>query len=151
MVPHKTRKVELPSTARAGIRVIRKIEHTVVNNPNKNIPLSAAFRRRLICSVQRTGIGRRKITTSKTIVTIARASNVGTFARHAPGVRGSQDFWTFGGISGHKGHEQKRTDRLALENQHKSPTNMPQDTSNENRPDNIAISALAIAEDSKVS
>jgi hypothetical protein len=124
MVPHNTRNVESPSTARGGILDSRRIEQTVVNKPNKNTPLSAAFRRRFICSVQRTGIGRRKIIISKLIVTTARASNVGTFARHAPDVCGSQDFWTFGDISGYKGHEKARTDRLALEYQHKSSSNM---------------------------
>jgi hypothetical protein len=151
MVPYKTRNVEFPSTASAGIRDIRRIEHTVVNKPNKNTPLSAIFRRRFICSVQRTGMGGRKITTSKTIVTTARALNVRTFARHAPGVTGSQDFWAFRGISEHKGHGQMRTDRLALENQHESASNMAQDTSNKNEPDNIAVNALAVAENSEVS
>jgi hypothetical protein len=43
------------------------------------------------------------------------------------------------------------TDWFALENQHKGSTNMTQDTSHENKPDSIAVSALAVAEDSKVS
>ena len=72
----------------------RRKEHRVVNKPSKKTPIRAILRRFRICNVQSNGMGKRKITISYTIVTIARPVNVGTFARQDPTVAGIHDFWT---------------------------------------------------------
>ncbi len=71
MTPHKTSMVEFPVFAIVMIWFIRIIEQTVVSKPNKNTQTSANFFLMLILRRESSGMGRKKITTSKNIVTAA--------------------------------------------------------------------------------
>lgn len=72
MVPHRTKPVELPSLVICNIWTILMMEHTVVKSPSTKTPIKAIFRRLLICTFDRRGMGRVKMTQSKKMVIAAR-------------------------------------------------------------------------------
>lgn len=72
MTPQSTNIVELPVLAIAVIWYMRKIEHTVVRSPSKKTPQRTTFFLASILRLSRSGIGRKKMNTSKKIETAAR-------------------------------------------------------------------------------
>lgn len=73
IVPQRTSIVEFLVLAIVMICTMRIIEQTVVKIPSVKTPMRAILRRVLICNCSRTGIGRRKITQSKKMVTPDKA------------------------------------------------------------------------------
>ena len=73
MTPHKTSMVEFPVVAMAPICTSRRIEQTVVNNPSRKTPQRINFLASSILRLRRRGMGRKKMTMSKKIVTPAKA------------------------------------------------------------------------------
>lgn len=64
--------VELPFLEMMMIWIIRSTEHTVVKSPSTKRPMSATLRGVVICTRTSSGMGSRKMTTSKKMVMAAR-------------------------------------------------------------------------------
>lgn len=71
IVPQSTNIVEFPFLAMVIIWTILMIEHTVVKRPSVKMPIRPIFRRKLIWTFIRSGIGIRKMTTSQKMVIAA--------------------------------------------------------------------------------
>lgn len=72
IVPQSTNMVEFPFLAIVMIWTIRMIEQTVVKRPSAKMPIRPIFRRKLIRTFIRRGMGMRKMTMSQKIVIDAR-------------------------------------------------------------------------------
>ena len=72
ITPQSTNMVELPVLAIAVIWYMRIIEHTVVRRPSKKTPHRTTFFLASILRLSRSGIGRKKMNTSKKIEIAAR-------------------------------------------------------------------------------
>ena len=72
ITPQSTSNVEFPVLTIVLICTILKTEHTVVTNPNKKTPTSTTFFLTPILNPTSSGMGKKKITTSKKMVTAAR-------------------------------------------------------------------------------
>ena len=72
MTPQRTSIVEFPVAEVGEICTIRRIEQTVVNNPRRKTPQRASFLLSSMLRFSRSGMGRKKMMTSKLMVTAAR-------------------------------------------------------------------------------